>query len=62
MQDDLDDLDILEIEGLMTRHEREMLRGIESACREAEGGSRYDLFSVIAKIADLRIEKALRDR
>ena len=60
MQDD--DLDILEIEGLMTKHEREMLRGIEAACREVEGGSRYDLFSVIAKIADLRVEKALRER
>ena len=57
-----DDLDILEIEGILTRHEHEMLRGIKTACREVEGGSRYDLFSLIAKIADLRIEKALRDR
>jgi len=62
MQDELDDMEIIEIENLLTRHEREMLRGIEAACREVEGGSRYDLFSVIAKIADLRIEKALRER
>jgi hypothetical protein len=59
MPDELELGDILELERRLTRREYQALREISMLCEEASTG---DVLGLIAKIEDLRIEKALRER